>query len=233
LPLAKLNYHRLLGQLVGSMTKLIDLGFRKGAIVETIVSTYNEDGSPNAAPMGATFKGGQHLIVDFYNSSTTLANIKARLCAVVNLTGNIEIYYRSAFKEANPNGLLPKDWFVKAESVNAPKLGLVEATVEVSVTGLAYVNSEKTRAIFAVERLQARKVYPQVYCRAFGLTLEAIVHATRVKVLAGDPKERTNVVELMGKIRDCSVLVDRVAPNSSYFVVMADLMEKVHKWSQK
>jgi len=37
----------------------------------------------------------------------------------------------------------------------------------------------------------------------------------------------------MGKIRDCSVLVDRVAPNSTYFVVMADLMKKVHKWSQK
>ena len=37
---------------VGLMAKLTDLGFSKGIIFETIVSTYNLDGSPNAAPMG-------------------------------------------------------------------------------------------------------------------------------------------------------------------------------------
>ena len=34
------------------MAKLTDLGFSKGMIFETIVSTYNPDGTPNAAPMG-------------------------------------------------------------------------------------------------------------------------------------------------------------------------------------
>ncbi|MGA3111137.1 MAG: DUF447 domain-containing protein [Candidatus Bathyarchaeia archaeon] len=215
------------------MAKLTDLGFRKSTIAETIVSTFNEDGSPNAAPMGATLKDDQSLTIDFYNSSTTLNNMKARMCAVINLTGNIEVYYRAAFKEANPNGVLPKDWFVKAGSVNAPKLDLAEATIELSVKGLTSVNSEKTRAIFAVEQLQAEKRYPQVYCRAFGLTLEAIVHATRVKVLAGDPTERENVSELIRKIRDCDVMVDRIAPSSMYSVVMADLMKKVNVWAQK
>ncbi len=49
---------------------------------------------------------------------------------------------------------------------------------------LAAVGAEKTRAVFSVELVKAEKGYPQVYCRAFGLTLEAIVHATRVKALA-------------------------------------------------
>ena len=84
------------------MAKLIDLGFAKGMIAETIVSTYNADGSPNAAPMGATLIDAEHLAFDLFNSSTTLANIKSNRSAVVNLTSNIEVYYRTAFKEANP-----------------------------------------------------------------------------------------------------------------------------------
>ncbi len=231
--MAKLNYHNLLGQLGCSMAKLTDLGFQKGAIAETIVSTYNSDGSPNAAPMGATIKNQQQLTIDLYNSSTTLVNIKSCRCAVVNLTSNIEVYYKTAFKEANSDGALPQEWFTKAQAVNAPKLRFAEASVEVSVADLTAVGAEKTRAVLDVELLKAEKVYPQVYCRAFGLTLEAIVNATRVKALVGDRKEQVHVGELVGKIRDCNVLVGRVAPNSPYSAVMADLMKRVEVWSQK
>ncbi len=106
------------------MAKLSDLGFQKAAIAETIVSTYNSDGSPNAAPMGATLKNQKQLTIDLFNSSATLANVKSSRCAVINLTDNIEIYYRTAFKEANPDGVLPEEWFTKAQAVNAPKLRL-------------------------------------------------------------------------------------------------------------
>ena len=64
------------------------------------------------------------------------------------MTGNIEIYYKTAFKEANPDGVLPKEWFIKAQVVNAPKLGFAEATVEVSVTDLAYVSLRKNTCGF-------------------------------------------------------------------------------------
>jgi uncharacterized protein len=230
--LAKLNYHNLLGQLGCSMVKLTDLGFQKGAVAETIVSAYNSDGSPNAAPMGVTIKN-QQLTIDLYNSSTTLANIKSSRCAVVNLTSNIEVYYKTAFKEANSDGALPQEWFTKAQAVNAPKLRFAEASVEVSVADLTAVGAEKTRAVLDVELLKAEKLYPQVYCRAFGLTLEAIIHATRVKALTNDQKEQVHVDELVGKIRDCNVSVCRVAPNSPYSAVMADLMKRVETWSQK
>ena len=38
------------------MTNLDDLGFLKGSIGETIVSTYDVDGQPNAAPMGVVIE---------------------------------------------------------------------------------------------------------------------------------------------------------------------------------
>lgn len=215
------------------MAKLTDLGFSKDVIAETVVSTYNADGSPNAAPMGVTLIDEQHVAINIYNSSTTLANIRARRCAVVNLTGDIESYYRTAFKEANPNGKLTPEWFTRAEVVEAPRMRSAEASLEVSVDELVAVDKERTRALFTVKLAQATPLYPRVYCRAFGATLEAIVHATRVKALANDEAERKRVEELLKKIQSCSDVVDRVAPNSSYSAVMADLTKRTAAWGPK
>jgi len=215
------------------MAKLSDLGFLKDVIVETIVSTFNTDGEPNAAPMGVTMMDEQHLAIDLFNSSTTCANIKSNRCAVVNLTGNIEVFYRTAFKEANPDGVLPREWFEKAKAVNAPKLRSAEATIDVFVTKLLALGAEKTKAVFIVELVQAAQKYPQVYCRAFGATIEAIIHATRVKALVNDEKEQKRVSELLKKISCCNDVVGRVAPNSSYSSVMADLMKRINQWEQK
>ena len=219
--------------MIGQMSKLSDLGFLKDVIVETIVSTYNADGKPNAAPMGVTMMDEQHLAINLFNSSKTCANIKSNRCAVVNLTGNIEVFYRTAFKEANSNGMLSEEWFEKAKAVNAPKLRLAEATIDVSVTDLVALAAEKTKAVFIVESVQATQNYPQVYCRAFGATVEAIIHATRVKALLNEEKERERVSELLKKIAYCNDVVGRMAPNSSYYLVMADLMKRVNSWEQK
>jgi hypothetical protein len=87
------------------------MGFCKGEISEVILSTYNLDREPNSAPMGMVMLDEQHFTVDIYNTSSTCQSIKQNKCAVVNLTGNIEFFYRSAIKEANPSGRLPNDWF--------------------------------------------------------------------------------------------------------------------------
>jgi len=215
------------------MAKLSDLGFLKDVIVETVVSTYNTYGEPNAAPMGVTMIDEQHIAINLFNSSKTCVNIKSKRCAVVNLTSNIEVFYKTAFKEVNPDGVLPQEWFEKAKAVNAPKLRLAEATIDVSVTDLVAFGEEKTRALFTVESVQAAQRYPQVYCRAFGATVEAIIYATRVKALLNEEKEKKRVSELLRKIADCNDVVGRVAPNSSYSLLMANLTKRVNSWEQK
>src|SRR5208283_3118058 len=110
-------------------------------IAECIVSTYNMDGKPNAAPMGVIMKDEQHLIINLFNSSTTCSNIKANGYAIINLTSNIEVFYKTAFKEANPDGKLPQEWFKKAKAVNAPKLRFADATIDVSVNDLTPIST--------------------------------------------------------------------------------------------
>ncbi len=209
------------------MRKLTDLGFTEYIIFETILSTYNPDGTADAAPMGVTMQDPKTLSLNLYNSSQTSRNLKANKFAVINLTSDINVFYKTTFKEANPNGNLPQEWFEKAEAVNAPFLRSAYANVAVSVVKMDQNGAEKTKFTCRVERIDASKIYPQVYCRAMSATLEAILNATRIMVFAKDEAKREQVRELSALIGNCNEVVNRVAPNSVYSAVMTDLMKRI------
>jgi hypothetical protein len=214
------------------MANLSDLGFKAGVISEAIVTTYNADGSANAAPMGLKLIDEVHLSMSVFNSSKTCQNLKAKKSAVVNLTSDIAVFYKSAIKDANRNGILPAEWFVKTETVEAPKLLNAAATVEVTVE-IAESFGDRTRFSCSVQRLSAEKTFPQVYCRAFPLAMEAITHATRVKAFAKDQGREEETERLTCIIQDCAAIVERVAPDSQYTAVFADLLQRVESWRAK
>jgi uncharacterized protein len=216
--------------MVGLTVKLTNLGFSKGEIAETIVSTYNTDGSANAAPMGVILRDDWHLIINFFNSSKTYKNIAEKRCAVLNLTNSIEAFYKTAFKEVNPQGKLSQEWFKKARLVEAPKITFADAIVEVSLDNLVANGDEKTQAIFSVRSVEATKIYPQAICRAASLTLEAIIHATRVKAYVNVNSEQAEVNTLLETINNHREVVNRVAPNSIYQLVMVDLQKRISSW---
>ena len=214
------------------MTTLTDLGFSKDAIVETVVSTYTADGQPDAAPMGVTMDRPQRLAFRIYTSSLTYKNLQAKRCAVVNVTSDAEVFYRTAFKEANPNGKLPLEWFERAESVDAPKLRAADAHVEVAVADAVSLDAERAEVFCDVKLIKASTILPRAYCRALYATIEAVIHATRVKVFIGhaDRQKREQALKLLETIRQCHDVVNRVAPRSRYSEIMADLTQRVDSW---
>jgi hypothetical protein len=212
------------------MAKLSDLCFSKGAIAETVVSTYDTNWRPNAAPMGVIIEDEDRIVINLFNSSITFNNIKANKCAVANVTSDIEIFYKTAFKEANPLGKLPQEWFEKAKSINAPRLRLANATIDMVLDNVVPIGAEKTKAFFKVQEIEAKRQYPQAYCRAFGLTVEAIIHATRIKALINDEKEQKHIIRLLEIIDECNRVINRVAPNSGYSEIMIDLTRRIDSW---
>jgi len=104
------------------MTNLDDLGFLEGIIGETIVSTYDVDEQPNAAPMGVMMHSSKQLIIRPFVSSLTYKNLQANRCAVVNVTSDPELFYLTAFKEVNPDRKLPCELFEKAEMVDKSRV---------------------------------------------------------------------------------------------------------------
>ncbi|MBS7627147.1 DUF447 family protein [Candidatus Bathyarchaeota archaeon] len=101
---------------------MADIGFLKRTIIEAVISTYNVEGQPNAAPMGVKTEDMQRIIIKPYTSSLTYKNLKLKKCAVINLTSNPELYYRTSFKEASSDNRIPLEWFERAEVVDAPRL---------------------------------------------------------------------------------------------------------------
>jgi len=213
------------------MTKLTDLGFSKETVVETMLSTYNPDGQPNAAPMGILMKNEQCVTIKLYKSSSTYQNLVSRRCGVINITSDPELFFLSAFKEANPNAKIPPEWFEKAEILDAPKLHMADATVEISIAKITPINAEKTEVVCDVKLVKATKALPKVYCRALFATIEAIIHATRIKVfLSGSKRQREQASMLMENIAYCKETVNRVAPNSNYAEILTELTKMITTW---
>ena len=214
------------------MTNIADLGFSEGVIMETIVSTYNADGQANAAPMGAIMTMPQRVAFRIYTSSLTYKNLQSRKCGVVNVTSDPELFYRTAFKEANPDGMVPQEWFEKADTVDAPKIPAAEANIEVAVADITSLDAERVEVLCDVKLVRAASVLPKAYCRALFATVEAIVHATRVEafIAHGDRRKREQALKLLETIRQCHDVVNRVAPRSRYSEIMADLTQRVDSW---
>ena len=217
------------------MTELAELGFSKGVIVETVVSTYTVVGQPNAAPMGVIMENAQRIMLRIYTSSLTYENLQSKRCAVVNVTSDPELFYRTAFKEANPKGRIPQEWFEKAENIDAPRIHTADAHIEVAVADITPFDAERAEVLCNIKFAKASNVLPKVYCRASFATIEAIVHATRVKAFMteGDRQKREQALKLVEIIKEHHDVVDRVAPNSRYSEIMADLDKRIKSWRVK
>ncbi len=217
------------------MTKMADLGFLMGVIVETAVSTYGSGGQPNVAPMGAILEQTQGIVLRIYTSSLTYKNLQLKKCAVVNVISDPEIFYRTAFKEVNPSGIIPMDWFENAETVEAPRLRKADAHIEVTVAEIAQCESEKAEVTCEAKLVRAATVLPKVYCRASFAAIEAIIYATRAKhfLIHGNREKQKQALKLLDKIEYCQNIVNRVAPSSRYSDIMADLIQRIDTWRAK
>lgn len=68
------------------MSDITSIGLMKGQLYETIVSTRNEDGTPNAAPMGLIVKNAHEVVFYFYPGSRTAENVKRDGLFAVNIS---------------------------------------------------------------------------------------------------------------------------------------------------
>jgi hypothetical protein len=210
---------------------LTDLGFTAGTISEVTYQTYDASKQPNAAPMGTTTQNGNTLIIKPFMTSQTYRNLQSQKCGVINLTCDVELFYRTAFKETNPHGKLPTEWFASAQTVSAPKLVQADAAVEVAVQKIEPLDNQRAQATCKATFIDAPKVFPQAYCRAQFAVIEAIVHATRVKAfLNGTPAQKEHAATLLQKIEMCQDVVEHAAPKSRYGEVMGDLRGLIDLW---
>lgn len=216
------------------MTNLTELGFIKGIIGETIVSTFDLNGQPNAAPMGILIENDEKLKIKPYRTSLTCKNLQTKRCAVVNLTSNPRLFYLTAFKDLRLDEKLPDGMFEKAQKVDAPRLEAADSTIEVSVAKTDSFSSERAEFLCNVQLVKSSKTLPKVYCRAQFATIEAIIHSTRIKLfIKGNQEQQKQAIPLLELVNICNDIVNRTAPNSIYSEIMTEINQRIDLWRNK
>jgi uncharacterized protein len=71
------------------------------AIVETVTTTINPDGTVNCAAMGVEW-GDETIVIKPFRSTRTLRNLRATGAAVINLTDDILLFTQAALGDPHP-----------------------------------------------------------------------------------------------------------------------------------
>lgn len=161
------------------------LGFKRGGVVECIVTTYSSDGSANAAPMGIYTLGEAEVVLKIHAKSDTLANIAREGCAVLNIIYDPLLFLKSALLKHVPEVGLEE---VERSKLNAPYLkaahayAALEAKVVKSYSlsdslGMSRVSVVKGR----VKEVKVLKPVPRAPCRGFFAAVELAIDLSRGK----------------------------------------------------
>lgn len=206
---------------------LSEFGFEKNCIAETIISTYTDDREPTAAPMGVITEDLRTIILKIYRKSQTYKNLIFYKCGVINITQDPELFYRTLFKETNPNGIIPRNWFIHAENVDSPRLRNIDVCLEFRITN---VEELEDKALFTcrIEKINLVKVpFIRVYSRVYPAVIESLIHTSKLEYYLS--KDFKKAEELIRLIKHYSELVNRIAPNSSYSEIMKYVHTKIDK----
>lgn len=195
---------------------------------EIILSTYNDDGSPNAAPMGIRFTARKTICARLFRGSRTLRNILARRSAVANLTSDACLFYRTTYKR---KGGLPTGCFSRSRLVNAPVLRSAEGYIEMELTRDEQ-DRESVLAEFRVRRVCSKHVTPVPYSRGAHALIEASIHATRIQEFLPDRRKKREVARLIQLVNHYKDVIERVSPDSDYERAIKELQSRIHRWKR-
>lgn len=165
------------------------LGFKKGSIVETIVTTYNEDRSPNAAPMGVYASREEEILLKVHLGCDTYSNILRNKGCVVNLIFDPLLFLRTTLLGRGKGGAEPelKESEVgKARTVDAPFIKSSHAYLEAQLKSHRahrktddHRVSRVSRIRCAVARVSVQKEHPIGFNRGLGAAVELAIKLSR------------------------------------------------------
>ena len=164
-------------------------------IIETIVTTVDESGLVNIAPMGVEWTGGDEPpVLKPFLETTTYRNVSATRAAVVNLIDDVRVFARAAI--SNPTYPV-----VPAIVVRGVSLAAACSWRELEVRSIDSTPPRSRIETTVVHRGFRREFIG--FNRARHAVLEAAIYATRVHMLAREFLESE-----LGRLQ---VIVDKTA----------------------
>ena len=181
---------------------LDQLGFTQNSFVETILVTRNKDGSFNPAPIGV-IRQGNLLEVRPYRTSATYRNLMTDNRVSINITDDPMLFLDAAFKVELDVFPVVDDWV------------LVGSDATLIAEKVSQTDFSDLQASFTLEpiSLSITNKMPRVFSRGRAEAIEAIIHATRIKVFHTENQE-DKVKELFEKMAQSFNIISRVSDSS-------------------
>jgi len=162
-------------------------------IIESILTTLDEQGRVNIAPMGIDW-GDDVLVIKPFLETTTFRNVSATRAAVVNLTDDVLIFARTAIGTAT----FPTHPALRVKGV------VLDAACSWREIEVISIDATPPRS-----RIETRVVHHGTqreflgFNRARNAVLEAAILSTRTHLLPAD--------EILGDFKRLQVIVDKTA----------------------
>lgn len=186
---------------------LTKIGMFKGQQYETIITTINDDGSLNAAPIGILCRGKNKVMCRIFKGSHTLENIISQKKFIVNICENPELFTWSLLDN------LEKDDFSEDQSIKN-----VDAYFKCKVTSIkeAVKQSDpvKKKSEANVIKADVCKLIirnpVKAYNRSFSYVVECLANFSRIDIVDDEKrkyyldsfKEARRVVKKVGSKQD-------------------------------
>lgn len=172
---------------------LRSVGMEKGQQYETIITTINENGNKNAAPIGVICKDKDKIMCRIFKGSTTLDNIIAQREFVVNITLNPILF---SFATINN---IPEDFFDENNSSNDSFVNLSDVdaylkckvgTVKEAIKKSDPINKSEANVIISdVVDIVLNNKCAKAANRGFYSLIESLVNFTRIDIVDKDKKD--------------------------------------------
>ncbi len=171
-----------------NMLDLGSVGMEKGLLYETIVTSVNEDGTSNAAPIGVICKNKKEIVLHLHHGSRTVRNIKRNNSFIVNILKDPMVFVESTI------GDLSNSYFENYK--NEFYIKDTDAFLMARVISLKDVEREDNLGISLTTVLTAeisdiikKKECLEPLNRAIYGILEGLVYLTRMEMVSGDMEQ--------------------------------------------
>lgn len=186
------------------MQDLESVGMKRGLLYETIITTQNRNGVPNAAPIGVICKNKNEIVLNLFEGTHTLENIKANSKFVVNIlkdplvfvgctTGDLS--HDHFKKHGDVFYIKNTDAFFTASVIDTKE---IEKEDNISKSKMTIIKADVNEVIIKKESVEPLN-------RAIFAIIESLVYLTRIKMV-----DENTAKEYLERIHEMSRTVNRV-----------------------
>jgi len=201
--------------------KMDQMGFDYGSIIETVLTTWNHDGTVNAAPMGVIRNPKDQIIIKPYRSSNTFRNMLRNKEVCVNTTQDSEIFLKTAFKDEGL-GLFP---IKKGDLL----LEGSDASIKCKIINVESENTNRPEFTAEIKQILTKKRIPISFNRGRNNAIEAIIQASHIRYKSNERGEdvKTDLINFNYNIQ----IIKKISASNSTEMKVANKLESlIEKW---